>query len=137
MKYLVLLLLSAILCACSTSQIDASSAEAVPSERVIAYQDKPAGEYGTIVVTRDTGFMGGGCKAGFWIDSVRSATFATGETASFYRPPGVITLTVGPGGGGLCASWDRKSIETTLKPGQTRRYRIAFFANGGLTIEPD
>lgn len=137
MKLLFAFLALVLLVACSTSPVEPESASAVPTERIIAYQDKPTGDYGTIVVTRDTGFMGGGCKAGVWIDGVKAAIFATGETATFYRPAGVITLSVGPGSGGLCASWDRRTIETTVKTGQTRRYRIALFANGGLSIEPD
>jgi len=92
-----------ILAGCATTPIPASSAKAVPAERLLSFQEDTKGK-GTIVATIDVGHIGSGCYNGFVINSKLAARFAVGETATFNVPPGELLLRsrTDPYGRGLC-----------------------------------
>jgi hypothetical protein len=128
-----------LLAGCSTSQVPADKALQVPTERVLAYSAKPETPYGTIVVTRDTGFIGGACYVGILIDGKFSARIDTGEAVSLYVPVG--EHLIGLGGdersGGVCGWGDlRKEQSTSISTGQVKRFRIGGDTNVGLDIRP-
>lgn len=128
-----------ILSACATTPIIPSSAIPAPTERILAFQNKDAKNNATLVVTRDEGFMGGGCYYALFINGTLAARFDVGETARFYLEPGEILLRVGrdPQGRGFCSSgqqyWTQR--ETILKYGDTKYFRMLLDANGTTDIQ--
>jgi len=61
--------------------------EAIPSERLLGYQQASDGT-GTLELHREVGFMGGGCYVMFSIDRQPAARIGVGEQASFQLMPG-------------------------------------------------
>ncbi len=124
---------------CSTSPVAFDKAKPVPSDRVMSYGKKPAGPYGTIQVTRDTGFVAGGCFVAVHLDGRAVARIDTGEALSLYVPAGehLIGLGADERGSGLC-SWagPLKEQSATVQPGQVKRFRIGGDTNVGLDIRP-
>jgi hypothetical protein len=138
-KTLTVVGLAVFLVGCATSPIPAEKAARVPSERVFKFQSKSASESGSILVTRDTGFMGAGCFLGLYIDGVLAAKFDPGESASFFVPVGERLVGVGgASGAGLCALGDGKMRETTavFRGGEVKRYRIVVRPGDGAALEP-
>jgi hypothetical protein len=90
-----------------------------------------------IVVTRDIGYVGSGCYAAVFIDGEVAAKLGTGERAHFYVPSGDHVLGTWNTGSGLCGyreGKDRKEVSVSLKPGDTRKFRITINPNAG-TVE--
>lgn len=128
-----------LIAGCSTSPVAFDKAKPVPGDRVLAYGKKPAGQYGTIQVARDTGFVGGGCFVAVHVDGRPVARIDTGEVVSLYVPAGehLVGLGADASGSGLCTwSGALKEQATILKPGQTKRFRIGGDTNVGLDIRP-
>lgn len=137
-KTLVALSLIA-LAGCSTTQVPTDKAVRVPTDRVLAYASKPTEPYGTIVVTRDTGLVGGACYVGILVDGRFSARIDTGEIVSLYVPVGehLVGLVGDEQSGGVCGWGElRKEQSTTLSTGQVKRFRIGGDTNIGLDIRP-
>ena len=129
----------AALAGCSTSPVAFDSAHKVPSERVLAYGQKPPGAHGTIQVTRDTGFVAGGCFVAVHIDGKPAARIDTGEAVSLYVPVGdhLVGLGGDEKGSGMCSrAGALKEQAATLKAGQVKRYRIGGDTSAGLDIRP-
>ncbi|WP_173959831.1 hypothetical protein [Polynucleobacter arcticus] len=97
-----LLVLMATGCATNISSKDAKP---VPKDRLLAYQIPDEKRTYPLSVTRDEGFLGGGCYLELWIESIKVAQFDTGETATFYVEPFVQTAGVNydQEGKGLCS----------------------------------
>jgi len=74
----------ALLAGCSTSPVSPGEARPVPKNRIVAFSANPKEAYGTVVVTRDTGFLGGGCYVAIHIDGKLAARIDTGEVAKFF-----------------------------------------------------
>ena len=93
MKLFVGALAVALLAGCATSPVPSDKARPAPSERVSGYQ-KPVSGGSSLIVTRDTGFLGGGCfatilskvgrrgEAGHWRESCLPG--AVGRMAAWY-----------------------------------------------------
>jgi hypothetical protein len=127
------------LAGCSTSQVTADKALQVPADRILAYAAKPPAPYGTIVVTRDTGWVGGACYVGILIDGKFSARIDTGEVVSLYVPVGehLVGLVGDEISGGVCGWGDlRKEQSANVSIGQVKRFRIGGDTNIGLDIRP-
>ncbi|MGE8098129.1 hypothetical protein [Pseudomonas fluorescens] len=139
MKLFVGALAVVMLAGCSTSAVSPSQAKPVPSDRILAYSIKPNGPHGTVVVTRDTGFVGGACYAGVLIDGKFSARIGTGEIVRLYVPVGehLIGLSGDEQGSGTC-SWGelRKEQTDIITDGQIKRFRIGGDTQVGLDIRP-
>lgn len=125
---------------CASEPTPRASATNAPRERVTAFQDAAqATDTGTIVVTRDTGFGGSGCFYAVSINGTLAARLDTGETSRFIVPAGEVLLRSGrdPQGKGLCAfakaEWTQR--ETTLKPGETKLFRLSLDVNGKTDIQ--
>lgn len=127
------------LAGCSTSQVPADKALQVPADRVLAYASKPTTPYGTIVVTRDTGLVGGACYVGVLIDGKFAVRIDTGEIVSLYVPVGehLVGLVGDERSGGVCGWGElRKEQSTSVTDGQLKRFRIGGDTNIGLDIRP-
>lgn len=67
----------AVLAGCSTSPMPSEKAKPAPIERVTGFQS-PSENAATIVVTRDTGYAGGGCFAAVYLNGDRVAKLVWG-----------------------------------------------------------
>jgi hypothetical protein len=129
----LLALSSLILVGCSTSPISSSQADPVPAERLSAYQSKPSGQFGTLIVTRDTGFTGAACNTLFYIDGKKSAEVGSGETARFFVPAGERVIGVNSTsmcGGGL------KERSLVMETGSTKKFRISIDTSMSMDLSP-
>ena len=134
MRLIGLLALSSVLLAgCSTSPVSSSQADPVPTNRLTAFQSKPAGQFGILIVTRDSGFTGSACNTLLFIDGQKSAAISSGETAKFYVPAGERIIGVNSTalcGGGL------KERSLVMEPGGTKKYRISIDTSMSMDLSP-
>ena len=125
MKNVVLLGLSIatiFLGGCATAPISTSLAKTTPKDWILAYQEKLDG-YAEVEITRDTGFLGGGCYLSVLFRNETIGRFDTGEKATFYLPPGQWAMAVAsdPDGRGLCAAagfnpaFEQQNIKLNIK----------------------
>ncbi|MFK0093283.1 hypothetical protein [Pseudomonas sp. NPDC090592] len=123
----------ALLSGCATSPIPSSQADPVPASRLLAFQATPSTPYGTLVVTRDSGFTGSACNTILYIDGQKSAEIASGESARFYLAPGERIVGVNSTtlcGGGL------KERAFVLDAGATKKYRISIDTSMSMDLSP-
>lgn len=124
---------------CATTPISPTSANQVPTERVLAFQQKTQNTTATLVVTRDEGFLGGGCYYAVLINGTLAARLDVGETCRFFLTPGEILLRSGrdPQGKGLCAlgqdQWTQR--ETILRQNEIKFFRLSIDVNGKTDIQ--
>lgn len=98
-KYLAIIAAAIAVSGCATSPTPLASASPAPRERVTAFQEQTP-ETGTLIITRDSGVIGGGCFYSVSINGKQAARLDTGETARFYVPTASrrgIDLTNSPG----------------------------------------
>jgi hypothetical protein len=114
-----------------TNQVSAISAARVPANRVLTFQEKLPNSF-VLQVTRDEGFMGGGCYIGLEIEGYLAGRFDTGETATFYLPTSTpkISVVPDPFGRGLCgiAGWTPVPENYVIKNSGSNLYRISLGA---------
>lgn len=138
MKRMILGCAALMLVGCSTSPIKDGAGVSVPAERLFSHQEGSGSP--TLVVTRDTGILGSGCKIGLYVDGRIAATFKAGERAFFYLDPGQHLLGVGkdPHGAGLCALGGMALREHAFNVPETafRHWRISTDLNSGAEIAP-
>lgn len=136
-KQTFLALVVLVLAGCATQAPKQSQIKPVPTDRALAYQSASDGD-ATIIVTRDIGFAGSGCFAGLYLDGDLVAKLDTGERTSLYVPSGrhvIGTWNVGKALCGYREGKDRRETDATLKPGETRKFRI-LIDNAGVEITP-
>lgn len=135
--YIIGIITALLLVGCATTPIPSAQAKPVPSDRLLAYQEKKAETTSTLVVTRDVGLTGGGCYIGFSINGVLAGTFDTGETSKFFVQPGELVLKSGWSGNGLCALskdyWTQR--ETILRVNETKFFRLSTSTDGLTDIQ--
>lgn len=136
MKKAIPFLAILLLAGCATSQVAPENAKLAPKDRVTAYQTKFA-DSAMVTITRDSGFVGGGCLATVFIDGAPVARLNAGEKAVFYIQPGQHILGSELNGKGLCAYGEsRQEREILINSDESRFYRIFTDANGGIDIKP-
>lgn len=123
---------------CATTPVPATSAKQAPADRVLAFQTKPEGPSGKLIVTRDEGFLGGGCfyalSIALSINGTVAARLDVGETSAFFVSPGEVLLLAGrdPQGKALCAlgqdEWTQR--ETLVRDKETKYFRLSIDMNG-------
>ena len=129
----LLAITSLLLVGCSTTPIPSDQATPVPQSRLAAFQSKPSGQYGTLIVTRDSGFVGSACNTIVYIDGKKSAEIAQGETAKFYLPVGEVIIGVNSTamcGGGL------KERSLVMSADNTKKYRISIDTSMSMDLSP-
>ena len=137
MRILIAAVVLAMLAGCATSPVPSGKARPAPSERVSGYQ-KPVPGGSSLIVTRDTGFTGGGCFATVFLNGAPVAKLDTGEKAVFQVPPGEWLLGAALDGSGLCATNpERMEISVVLSPSQQKKFRVFLPAGGGsISVQP-
>ena len=137
MKLFIGALAIALLAGCATSPVPSDKARPAPSDRVSGYQKTvPGGS--TLIVTRDTGFLGGGCFATIFLNGAPVAKLDTGEKAVFQVPSGEWLLGAALDGSALCAANpERMETSVVLKQGQQKKFRVFLPAGGGsIAVQP-
>ncbi|WP_286953719.1 MULTISPECIES: hypothetical protein [unclassified Pseudomonas] len=126
----------ALLAGCATSPVPLTEAEQAPNSRVTGYQAEVSGG-GRIIVTRDSGFAGGGCYATVFINGEPVARLNPKEKAYFNVPAGEWMVGAALEGKALCGmNAERLEAEALVKPGQTKKYRIYTSADGDVSVKP-
>lgn len=137
---LVLLLLAAVFSGCATTPIRSSDAQPVPTDRLLAFQEKSEKTPSRIVITRDVGFTGSACYLVVRINGKDAVRIDVGETAIFSVEPGesLLSVVLDPLGKGLCrASLDPgrgTTREVYLKAGEWKYFRLKLDQFGGMDI---
>lgn len=129
MKLILGALALALLGGCATSPIPSGEADPVPSSRLFAYQKRGSAD-AVLIVTRDKGFVGGGCNTTISIDGQKTAEIGTGETARFFVPAGEHIISASSCGSGL------KEREAALKAGATKKFRISIDSSMSMDLSP-
>ena len=121
--------ISMFMVGCATSRVPSGKADPVPSSRLFAYQ-KPASGDAALIVTRDSGFVGGGCNTSVSIDGRKAAEIGAGETAKFYVTAGEHIVGASSCGSGL------KEREANIKAGATKKFRISIDSSMSMDLSP-
>lgn len=122
-----------------TNEVSSGRAESVPDERLYAFQERAAG-LTRITITRDSGFLGGGCYLAIEVDRKLAARIDPAESASFFVPAGYreLSVTSDPMGRGLCGAASftpvRESYEITTD--KVARYRLSLRRYRRPELEP-
>ena len=87
-----------------------------------------------IVVRRDTGFMGAGCRVDTYLDGTKYGSLKAGQSLTIATTSGE-HIASAKFVGALCP--DRLSeVEINLDKNQIKYYRLAFDASGSFSIMP-
>lgn len=105
---------------CATEPISADKADPVPVERLYGFGSASDAQ---LVVTRDSGLSGSGCKLRFQIDGKPAADFYAGEVGRFGVRSGEHILAVEPVG--ICGGSGIFEAEVELNAGDVLRRRIS------------
>ena len=131
MKHLAIAFILAMLASCGfikTNEVSEAAGVRVPTDRVLTSQS-PEVEMAKFTITRDTGYLGGGCFLAVEIDRRLAARFDTGESATFYVKSGRVELSVvsDPLGRGLCGAVGFAPVRETydLQAGKPIRFRLS------------
>lgn len=135
MRLIVLAVLALALSACGTiktNEVRPEAAARVPPERVLAYSSPAAGK-ASFVVTRDSGFLGGGCFLAIQIDRTLAARFDTAESLQFYVKPGrhEVAVAMDPMGRLMCAAGPNELVAGPVREmydfqaGETQYFRLS------------
>jgi hypothetical protein len=135
MRFLISTIGLALLAGCATSPVPLNEAEQAPTDRVSGYQSK-IDNGGQIIVTRDSGFPGGGCYATVFINGEPVAQLNPKEKAYFNVPAGEWTVGAALEGRALCGlNAERLEAEALIKAGQAKKYRIYTSPSGDVTVK--
>lgn len=138
-KKLLIAVLALGLVGCATSPVTSDKARPVPADRMLAFGNGEPATSGVVSVTRDSGFLGGGCYLGFYIDGQLAAKFDTAEKGVFYVKPGEHVIGIGnPGGSGLCniEKGYRRETSTVISQGEIKKFRLTTRQGDGAAVEP-
>jgi hypothetical protein len=142
MKLIAVACATLLLAGCVTVPVSQDAAKQVPPERVFAYQKPSSSNDGTLLLIRDSGALGSGCRVVIYIDDEQAASFSTSEKASLFIPAGRHILAFGPTGNGLCGMGKgkesmKRSIAIDIMAQHTSVYRIAIKMGGdGVDVMP-
>lgn len=135
MKKLILFFALITLSGCATTAVQPGEAKPVPPERIFLYQNS-ASDGAKLTVVRDSGFLGGGCYYGFYINGKRAASLDAGEKVEFSLPAGEWMLGM-KGEGKVCIADNfLNEREITLSNGQHKGVRLFSDPSGNLDIKP-
>jgi hypothetical protein len=123
------------LTACATQPISIYHASAVPSSRILAPQLLSQAQYtGSLIIKRDTGFMGSACTIRVFVDRVPVADLAPSEKVELFVPFGEYVVSATPTdtfcGGGT------SETAVVIRPESQRILRIASGQSGDIHLQP-
>ena len=135
MRWLFLVLFPLSLAACATTPLMLNQTTLVPQSRVLAPQLlSETSNSGSLVVKRDSGFMGSACTSRVFLDAVPVADLKPAEKVELFVPLGehsvVVTAT-----GGICGGGTSEAL-VQIMPERQRILRIAAGQSGDIFLQP-
>lgn len=131
--FVVLVILSLIGCATQPVTIDKSLL--VPASRMLAPQWMAQGAYsGSLIIKRDSGFMGSACNVRVFIDAVPVADLAPSEKVELFVALG--EHIVGVASTGMFCGGGASEAAVVIIPERQRILRIAAGQSGDLHLQP-
>jgi len=131
--FAVFLMLS--LTACATQPISIYQASAVPSSRILAPQLLSQAQYtGSLIIKRDTGFMGSACTIRVFVNAVPVADLAPSEKVEVFVPLGEHIVSAAPIGT-LCGGGTSEAA-VVIRPESQKILRVASGQSGDIHVQP-
>ena len=122
------------LTACATRPLTLSQASAVPSSRILAPQWLSQAQYtGSLIIKRDSGFMGSACTIRVFVDAVPVADLAPSEKVELYVALG--EHVVGATSNGICGGGVSEAA-VVISPERQKILRIASGQSGDIYLQP-
>src|SRR5437660_11052928 len=122
------------LTACATQPVTIHQASAVPSSRILAPQWLSQAPYtGSLIIKRDSGFMGSACTVRVFVDAVPVADLAPSEKVELFVPFGEHSVVVTPTG--ICGGGTSETA-VVIMPERQRILRIASGQSGDIFLQP-
>ena len=123
------------LTACATQPISIYQASAVPTSRILAPQLVSQAQYtGSLIIKRDTGFMGSACTIRVFVDTVPVVDLAPSEKIEIFVPLGEHVVSAAPTdifcGGGT------SEAAVVIRPESQKILRIASGQSGDIHLQP-
>lgn len=110
-----------------TNQVSVEQGVPVPTDRLFAFREQAPNTV-AVVVTRDSGFLGGGCYLAIEADRKLVSRMDTGEKVTFFLTPSTHELTVAPdpSGRGLCSvGFEPVTEKYDIKASGSNRFRLS------------
>jgi hypothetical protein len=134
MRVVVVLVFFLIL-GCATQPVTIDKALAVPAARMLAPQWIAQLPYtGSLVVKRDSGFMGSACNIRVFIDTVPVADLAPSEKVELFVALG--EHVVGAASTGMLCGGGASEAAVVVTPERQRILRIASGQSGDIHLQP-
>ena len=129
------LFLALSLQACATQPITLQQASVVPSSRILAPQWLSQGAYtGSLIIKRDSGFMGSACTIRVFVDAVPVADLAPSEKVELFVALG--EHVVGATATGMICGGGASEAAVVIRPENQRILRIASGQSGDIYLQP-
>ena len=135
MRRLAVFVFLPLLTACATTPLTLNQTAVVPDSRILARQFlSQISNSGSLVVKRDSGFMGSACTIRVFVDAVPVADLRPAEKVELFVALGehsvVATATSGICGGGT------SEAAVVIMPERQRILRIASGQSGDIFLQP-
>jgi hypothetical protein len=129
-------LLALLLTACATQPVSIYQASAVPFSRILAPQWLSQAQYtGSLIIKRDSGFMGSACTIRVFVDAVPVADLAPSEKIELFIAVGEHVVGASPTGtfcgGGI------SEAAVVIRPESQKILRIASGQSGDIHLQPN
>ena len=121
--------------ACATSPVAINDAAVVPSSRILAPQLLAPAQYtGSLVIKRDSGFMGSACSIRVFVEATPVADLEPSEKVEIFVPLGehIVAVTSASSfcGGGVA------EVAVIISPERQRILRIGSGQSGDIHLQP-
>jgi len=128
-------LLALSLAACATQPVSIYQASAVPSFRILAPQLISQAQYtGSLIIKRDSGFMGSACTIRVFVDRVPVADLGPSEKVEIFVPFGEYVVSA-TSTGTFCGGGTSEAA-VVIRPESQRILRIASGQSGDIHLQP-
>ena len=122
------------LAACATTPVTINQASVVPASRVLAQQLLARTSIsGSLIIKRDSGFMGSACTIRVFVDAVPVADLAAGEMIELFVAIGEHNVVATSNG--ICGGGTREGA-VVIMPERQRILRIASGQSGDIFLQP-
>jgi hypothetical protein len=133
--HFVAVLLALSLTACATRPITIDQAKAVPPFRILAPQWLLEAPYtGSLIIKRDSGFMGSACTIRVFVDAVPVADLAPSEKVELFVALG--EHIVGAVSNGIFCGGGAFEAAVVIGPERQKILRIASGQSGDIYLQP-
>ena len=128
-------LVALALAGCATQPISIQQASAVPAARILAPQWLAPAQYtGSLIIKRDSGFMGSACTVRVFIDAVPVADLAPAEKVELFV--GLGEHVVGATSPNAFCGGGASETAVVVVPEHQKILRIASGQSGDLHLQP-